>query len=230
MESAARRRMTHQDPDHLMLPPTATVLIFDFDNTLIRSAIDFLGLRHRLIDELYAHALTELPREDLLKLSLAELVGLAHQQPTLSMAMWVIIRKAEVEGIRGAETVEFAGEVLEKLRVRGYRLALLTNNARDSVEERLVALDLSTHFDLVVTRSEGIALKPSPEGINYILQRLEGIETAYMIGDAYIDGAAAATAGIRFIGFGEKAADVTARGIAPWAWITDLRELLALAL
>lgn len=213
-----------------MASSTATVLIFDFDNTLIRSTIDFLGLRHRLIDELTAHGTTTRPREDLVKLSLPELVAVAHADPPLVAALWTIIHAAEVEGIRGAEAVESASTVLETLRGRGYRLALLTNSARESVDERLVALRLAPQFDLVVTRSEGVALKPSPEGIRYILARVPGIETAYLIGDAFIDGRAAHEAGIRFIGFGDKAAEVVARGITPWAWITNLRELLELTL
>ncbi len=214
-----------------MSSPTATALIFDLDNTLIRSAIDFLGLRHRLIDDLYAHGVSTQQREELVKLSLPELVALAHNaDPTLSTAMWTTIGAAEAEGIRGAKAVEYAGDVLETLRARAYRLALLTNTARESVDERLAALNLANLFELVVTRSEGIALKPSPDGILYIFRRLPGIEAAYMIGDAYIDGRAAEAAGIRFIGFGEKSAAVITRGISPWAWITDLRELLDLAL
>lgn len=214
-----------------MPSPTATALIFDLDNTLIRSAIDFLGLRHRLIDELHAHGVSAQRREELVTLSLPELVALAHKvDPTLSTAMWTTISAAEAEGIRGAKAVEHAGDVLETLRARAYRLALLTNTARESVDERLAALNLANLFELIVTRSEGIAPKPSPEGILYILRRLPGIEAAYMIGDAYIDGRAAEAARIRFIGFGEKAAEIVARGISPWAWITDLRELLALAL
>ncbi len=35
---------------------------------------------------------------------------------------------------------------------------------------------------------------------------------------------------IPFMGFGEREAEVMARGISPWAWIPDLRELLELVL
>jgi len=214
-----------------MPSPNATVLIFDLDNTLIRSRIDFLALRHGLIDALYAHDISEQPRDVLVRLALPELVELARStRPDVAAQMWERIRVAELEGMRGAGTVEYADKVLQTLRARGYKLALLTNSARQGVAERLTALELAAHFDLVVTRDEGAALKPSPEGIHFVLQRLPGVEAAYMIGDAYIDGRAAESAGIRFIGFGENAQAIAARGITPWAWINDLRELLDLAL
>ncbi len=214
-----------------MTSPFVTALIFDLDNTLIHSHIDFRALRHHLIDDLYAHAISTQSRDALMALSLPELVDLARSTDrALAEQMWATIGAAEVEGVRGADAVEGAVQVLGGLRVRGYKLALLTNNTREGVEERLAALDLVSHFDLIVTRTEGTALKPSPEGIHYILQRLPNIEAAYLIGDAYIDGRAAAAAGIRFIGFGDKATEIIARGISPWAWITDLRELLELAL
>lgn len=214
-----------------MTPSNATALIFDLDNTLIRSRIDFLALRHALIDHLYAHDISDHPRDALVRLALPELVELARStRPDVATHMWEIIRVAELEGMRGAGAVEHANEVLRTLRARGYKLALVTNSVREGVLERLGALDLAAYFDVIVTRDEGAALKPSPEGIHLVLHRLPGIEAAYMIGDAYIDGRAAEAAGVRFIGFGEKAAEIVARGIRPWAWISDLRELLDLAL
>ncbi len=214
-----------------MTPSNATALIFDLDNTLIRSRIDFLALRHRLIDDLYAHDISDQPRDSLVRLALPELVELARStRPDVATHMWEIIRVAELEGMRGAGAVGYANEVLHTLRARGYKLALVTNSVREGVVERLAALDLAAYFDVIVTRDEGAALKPSPEGIHLVLQRLPGVEAAYMIGDAYIDGRAAEAAGIRFIGFGEKSAEIVARGITPWAWISDLRELLELAL
>lgn len=215
----------------MMAPSKVTALIFDLDNTLIHSRIDFLALRHRLIDALHAHGISDRPRDMLVRLALPELVDLAGPaRPDIAAQMWEMIRLAELEGMRGAEAVEHADEVLRTFRGRGYKLALLTNNAREAVAERLAALSLAAHFDVVVTRDEGTVLKPSPEGIHYVLHRLPDVEVAYLIGDAYIDGRAAEAAGIRFIGFGGKAAEITARGISPWAWITDLRELLALEL
>lgn len=214
-----------------MSAPREVALIFDLDNTLIHSHIDFLGVRHRLIDLLYEHTATALSREELVRLSLPELVELGQRQDAgLADRMWDVIQEAERQGLQGAPAVEHAPQVLQALRARGYRLALLTNNAREGVAERLGALGLWTFFEVVATRDEVAALKPSPEGIHYVLSHFPGVQHTYLVGDAWIDGRAAAVAGVRFIGFGTKQDAVQARGVHPWAWIIDLRELLQLKL
>ncbi len=214
-----------------MPSPQQIALIFDLDNTLIHSHIDFLVVRHRLIDLLYAHGVTSQPREALVRLALPELIDLARStNPELTERMWDVIRQAERTGLQDATAVDHAYDVLQALHTRGFRLALLTNNAREGVVERLATLKFAPLFEVILTRDEGTALKPAPDGIHYVLARLPGVEVAYLIGDAWIDGRAAEAAGIRFIGFGEKAAEVSARGVSPWAWITDLRTLLNLTL
>ncbi len=211
--------------------PQHIALIFDLDNTLIHSRIDFLAVRHRLIDLLYATQVTDQPRDALVRLALPELIELARQKdPSLAERMWEVIRQAEEAGLRGAVAVEHAEEVLRVLRARGFRLALLTNNAREGVAERLTALQLASLFEVIATRDDVTALKPLPDGVQFVLTRLPGVRQAYLVGDAWIDGRAAQAAGVRFIGFGDKAAEVAARGVRPWAWITDLRELLDLTL
>jgi len=63
-----------------------------------------------------------------------------------------------------------------------------------------------------------------------ILEHLGPVHAAYLVGDSWIDGLAAERAGIRFIGFGPRRAEVEARGVRPWTWVGDLRELLTLDL
>lgn len=211
--------------------PQEIALIFDLDNTLIHSTIDFVGTRHRLIDALEAAGAAPAPREALLREPIPALVAMGEAaDPDVGRAMWAIVAAAEAEGLRHAVAVEHAHEVLAALRARGFRLAVLTNNAREGVEPKLRELDLARYFDVVATRSEVPALKPSPEGIRYILRRLPPVRRAYVVGDAWIDGRAAADAGARFIGFGPRREASLERGVRPWAWIADLRELLTLDL
>lgn len=210
-----------------MLAPAEVALIFDLDQTLIHTRIDFVAIRHRLIDLLYEHGVTDQPRDSLLRLALPELADLGRRRiPELGAAMWTIIKEAEDGGLQGAEPVAHAVPVLEALRHRGFRLALLTNNARPGAIERLKMLGLTRAFEVVVTRDEVGGLKPLPDGVHYILQRLPGIKRTCVIGDAWIDAQAAYEAGARFIGFGGKEASVRERGLPIWKWITDLRELL----
>ena len=156
-----------------MRPPREIALIFDLDNTLIHSTIDFIGTRHRLIDLLEAAGRAPAPREQLVREPIPHLVALGEAvDADLARAMW----------------------------------------------------------DVIATRTDVRALKPSPEGVRYILEHLPGVEVAYVVGDAWIDGRAAEDAGARFIGFGPREDASRERGVRPWAWIADLRELLSLPL
>lgn len=218
-------------PSQGMPPSREIALIFDLDNTLIHSTIDFIGTRHRLIDLLEASGQAPGPRETLLREPIPHLVALGEAAgDELGRAMWGVVAAAEAEGLRQAVPVERAAEVLQTLHAGGYRLAVLTNNARAGVQSKLEEFAVDGFFEVIATRTEVPALKPSPEGVRYILSRLPGVRRSYVIGDAWIDGRAAEEAGARFIGFGTKEAAALDRGIRPWAWITDLRELLALDL
>lgn len=214
-----------------MPAPHETALIFDLDNTLIHSTIDFLGLRHRLIDLLESRGAAPAPREDLVRRPIPELAAIGEAAGTaLGAAMWAEIARAEREGLAEAAPDAHAAEVLRTLRARGYRLAVLTNNARETVLAKLEACDLARYFDLIATRDDVPALKPSPEGLRYLLAHLPGARFAYVIGDAWIDALAARDADLPFVGVGPKREAALERGAQPWAWLARLRDLLDLDL
>ncbi len=214
-----------------MLVPRDVALIFDLDNTLIHSTIDFTGVRRRLIDLLKGQGASREPDEDLMALAIPQLVALGEEAgAALGGAMWAVVAAAEAEGLREALPDVHAAAVLRALRDRGYRLALLTNNARPGVTAKLSEFHLADLFEVIVTRSEVTALKPSPAGIHYVLAHLPGVSRAVLIGDAWIDGLAAQAAGIEFVGVGPKQDLALARGATPRAWLADLRALLELDL
>lgn len=207
------------------------VMIFDFDNTLIDSRISFGELRNALIDLWARAAPLPAPRDALVRLAIRDIVDQAlAASPELAGALWATIESYETAGLEGATAMPHARTVLAGLAARGVRLALLTNNARGATLRLLERLDLAPLLDLTITRDDASALKPDPAGIRLILERLGPIQAAYLVGDSWIDGLAAQAAGVRFIGFGGRRAEVEARGVVPWAWAGDLRELLDLDL
>ena len=219
------------NPSGRMLTPNDVALIFDLDNTLLMSNIDFSAVRQQLIDMLQAAGAADRPRDALLHLSLSELVDVgARATPLLAAPMWEAIRRAELRGLEGAMPAEGAEAVLHALQAHGYHLALLTNNAREGLLGRLEALGLTPHFEIVATRDDVPALKPAAGGIQYVLARLPAVRRAYMVGDAWIDAQAARDAGIRFIGIGDKRASIESRRIPIWAWVVELGGLLTLDL
>lgn len=206
-------------------------MIFDFDNTLVDSKINFLELRGALID-LWASA-APLPdtRDALLRLPIRDIVDQAvAASGGLTDAAWAVIEAYEAAGLDDAPAMPHALAVLESLAARGIRLAVLTNNARPATLRLLENLGLAGLFDLTVTRSEASALKPDPAGVQLILDRLRPDGATYLVGDSWIDGLAAEAAGVRFIGVGPRRVEVEARGVRPWAWVDDLRSLLDLDL
>lgn len=212
-----------------MIPRPQTALIFDLDDTLILSRIDFTAVRHRLIELLHAAEGARERREVLLTLSLADLVARgAAVDAALASRMWEVIQEAEVQGLARATLADRAVEVLHELRRRGHGVALLTNTARSGLMDRLHAWQLAACFDVVATRDDVPALKPAPSGIRYVLAHLPSARTAYLIGDAWIDAQAARDAHIRFVGIGEKRPTIEARGLPIWAWVADLADLLRL--
>jgi phosphoglycolate phosphatase len=205
------------------------LLIFDFDNTLIDSRIDFSELRGALIDLIATTGSLPAPREALMQLPLRDLVDLAGTaSPELALKAWTIIETYEAAGLEGATAMPHAHAVLEALAASTKRLALLTNNARAATARVLEHLGLASLITLVVTRDDVPTLKPDPAGIRLILGRVGPVRATYLVGDSWIDGQAAERAGIRFVGFGPRRVEVEGRGVTAWAWVTDLRDLLNL--
>lgn len=205
------------------------LLIFDFDNTLIDSSIDFAALRGELVNLLAGQGQLPLPRETMLRMPIRDIVEhVASRSPHLVALAWSTIEHYEAEGLRGATVVPHARLVLEALTEIGAIVALLTNNTRAGTRRSLEELDLARLISLAVTRDDVPALKPDPAGIRLIMERVGSVRSAYLVGDSWIDGLAAQNAGIPFIGFGPRRSETEARGVTPWAWVTDLREILPL--
>ena len=208
----------------------AGLIVFDFDNTLIHSRIDFGKIRRRLI-ALLRRAGEDAPDDRLMAMAIPQLVerGLDHDD-ALAARLWEVVVEEEDLGLKDADVVEHAADVLRELRRRGFRLGLLTNNRRDVTMDRLAAFGLREPFGAIATRDDLAHLKPHPDGLTHLTGQLSGVRRVYVIGDSWVDGQTAAAAGVPFIGFGPREHEVRARGIQPWAWITDLRELLNLEL
>lgn len=205
------------------------LIIFDFDNTLVDSRIDFAAIRGALISLMESSLPVTEPREVLMRVPIADLVArIGNSAPHLIAQAWATIEAFEAAGMQDATPVPHVHGVLADLAAQGFRLALLTNNGRTATERVLAELGLSALVSVTVTRDEVPALKPDPAGIRIVMERAFPHRAAYLVGDSWVDGQAAARAGIRFVGFGPRRAEVEARGVIPWAWVTDLRELLDL--
>ncbi|GAU76807.1 HAD family hydrolase [Fusibacter sp. 3D3] len=89
-----------------------------------------------------------------------------------------------------AKTCAFPGMIrlIKSLYEQGVRLAIVSNNSTASLDMGLKHLGIETYFEYVITRDDVEETKPSPEGIQKVMElmNLENHEVIY-IGDTASD-------------------------------------------
>jgi phosphoglycolate phosphatase len=211
-------------------PARPAIVVFDLDNTLVHSRIDFLGIRTAIIDRLMEVGALDQPPTDPRGRSIPEWLDLAAAHDArLASELWQVVDRFEREGMVHGTVEADARVTLDRLRAAGLRLAVVTNNSVGSAEAALERFDLRAPFELVLAREVVAALKPAGDGVAHAHTTL-GRGPTYVVGDAYLDGLAAERAGVgaRFIAFRANRADLAARGVTPWASVQALGELPAL--
>jgi len=203
------------------------IVVFDLDNTLVHSKIDFLGIRTTIIDRLLeVGALREAPVNPRER-AIPEWLELAATfDAELAAELWRTVDRFEREGMVHGTVEADAHESLERLRAAGMRLAVLTNNSVGSAEAALERFQLGAAFQLILARERVGALKPAGDGVAQAHAQLGGGPTT-VVGDSYLDGLAAQRAGVgaRFVAFRANLDDLAARGVITWASIRTLGEL-----
>ncbi|MBN2067407.1 MAG: HAD family hydrolase [Candidatus Diapherotrites archaeon] len=114
-------------------------------------------------------------------------------------------------------------ETLQFLKFKGVKMAVVTTKRTALVSMLLKALDISNFFDFVVGSDMVSEAKPSPEGINLAIKKLNANrEFTAIVGDSKFDMLAGKNAGIKTIAVNKAQenrdleADITAK---------DFREL-----
>jgi phosphoglycolate phosphatase len=203
------------------------IVVFDLDNTLVHSKIDFLGIRTTIIDRLLeVGALRQRPTNPRER-AIPEWLDLAADfDADLAAELWRTVDRFERDGMVHGTVEPDAHATLEQLAAAGMRLAVLTNNSVGSAEAALERFELRTPFELVLARELVSALKPAGVGVALAHARLGG-GPLVVVGDSYLDGLAAqrAEVGARFVAFRADLADLAARGVITWASIRTLGEL-----
>ena len=205
------------------------LIVFDFDNTLVHSRIDFVGIRRDLLALLRASGHPEAVDDRLARLSIGEIIDAgAQHDPAVYDEGWRICLEYETAGMVAATVEEDAHATLHGLREQGHRLAVMTNNARPATLAALDLFDLRSAFDLVLTRDE-VQMKPDPAGILHAMSTFEASAVrTVMVGDSWLDGTAAARVPVPFIGFRPRPGVLDERGVPYWAIVEQLAELIPL--
>lgn len=203
-------------------------IIFDMDNTLLKSAIDFTAMKHAVYDFLLErHVLPgRLPIEQHTTATLIEYARQLNLEPELEKQVWSIASRYELAGMKGAGLEHGVRSFLSSVHNR-FTLAVVTNNALPAALQALEETNIVSYFDLIVGREQMSALKPSPSGFQYVLDRFRHIPSGrwLSLGDSWIDGKGSNDAGIPFVSYQTDLSVMTARGVAAIGRIHEIGEL-----
>jgi len=195
---------------------------FDLDHTLVRSPLDLARVKVevRALAEAEGVPLPETARA----WTIGQLIAAAtlHRE-ALGRACWAICETHEEQALADAQPEPGAHEALAALRATGYPLAVWTNNARAIAQRALGRCGLDAFFTVLITRDEA-ALKPDPSGLR-LLETAFPERRIWVVGDSWVDGAAAQAGGAGFIAYGADPVELARRGVAPRTVLRDLRQL-----
>jgi pyrophosphatase PpaX len=178
------------------------VVLFDLDGTLVDSAAAILGSFHHATETVLRR---RFPDEQIL----AQIGGtnLAHQMGLLDPdRVDELVRVyREHNDPQYSELACFAGvvDVLERLRVEGRRLGVVTAKRRPAVERAFAGAGIGDYFDVVVSSEDTARHKPHPEPVLKALELLDARprQAAY-VGDSPFDVGAARGAGVFAVAVG----------------------------
>lgn len=211
------------------MEPFVKGIVFDMDNTILRSRIDFPAMKRETYAFLVSknilstgYVLSEYTTSMLID-EAARTSGMTEQ---LLRELWDIPKKHEVAGMRGAELEPGARELLDGLK-GNYRMAVVTNNSVAAAERALRENGILGYFDLLIGRESVQAMKPSPDGYLRVLNEYPFSADEWLsLGDSWIDGKASIEAGIKFIAYRPDADKLKQMNVKPYAVIEELSELL----
>jgi len=184
-------------------------IVFDLDGTLIRSSIDFPGMKRRMIAILEGHGIPPgilSPTETTVTiLEKAEMTWDERGTPRAERERaqteaQEAMNRTELEAIPAIEAVEGAVDAVRRLKDMGYRLAVLTRGHRAYAVEALRKTGMLGFFDLILGREETPRPKPHAEALRHTVELLGlNMDEIVLVGDHTIDAACAENARAPFI-------------------------------
>ena len=200
------------------------VCVFDLDHTLVSSPLDLRAVAREMEAFVRTHGVVLPDREH--RWSAAELFDIVRREAAHLEADAIAIPVAHERRAMEQATLEpFAIEALGALKELGFATAVWTNNDRVVAEFVLSRFELGAHLDLVVTRDDVVRLKPDPDGLRVVRARWPQASRFVVVGDSWIDGAAAQAGGAPFIAYRADTAELDRRGVIPTARISSLLDL-----
>ncbi|WP_159887433.1 HAD family hydrolase [Paenibacillus puerhi] len=204
-------------------------IIFDMDNTLLQSRIDFAAMKQHIHKYLLSTGLLPIgfPWQEHTSSTMIEYAREAGLNEAGYAEVMGIAAEHELRGMEGAGLEPGAEELLAALHGR-YALAVVTNNSQCAALKALRLTGIADYFDLIAGREQMTALKPSSSGFNYVLEQFphSPAEEWISVGDSWIDGQGSMGAGIAFVSYKAGLEAMLSKGVEPKAGIHALGELM----
>ncbi|ADD08079.1 HAD family hydrolase [Candidatus Aciduliprofundum boonei] len=179
------------------------LVIFDLDDTIVENTIPFSEMRERILNEM---GIEDAPKHlyEFLKARGEEYLKLLERE--------------EIKRAKKARIASSLPSVLEFLKERGIKKAVLTRNSKKAT---IIALgDYVKEFDAIITREDEFEPKPSDEAVNYLLKKFNvSKDECIVVGDYDYDIIAGKRAGCITVGVRMGKGDYR---------IEDIRELVEL--
>ena len=196
------------------------LIIFDLDGTLIKSNIDYEGMRIELRRILKSFISTEefqnITSSYRSILELIEFIEKNDSTGKILQESWEYIEEQELKGYEKAVIEDDVHPTLEKLLELGHTITILTNNSRKLTDFGLEKYRLREYFEYVLTRDEVTNPKPDPEGLLKTIEYFnKDKEETIFIGDSWLDAETAINAGIKFYYLGNDGAPGTRKKLTP---------------
>jgi HAD superfamily hydrolase (TIGR01549 family) len=192
-----------------MIPSKKKLIIFDLDDTLISSNIDYQRLRKEVLfflknnNEIH---LMKKPISELLKM-------LENENPEKASEALIKIKELENNYTDKAELIHKAELIPDILDNYGLLYAILTNNTRDSLNSYLKKSTFSFLKKFYILTRDEAKMKPDPDGILKIINHFKNKsvtkENTLYIGDSFIDANACLQAEIDFVHFLSREVDIS---------------------
>ena len=208
-------------------------VIFDFDNTLVKSHINFPAMKITMARAVKKHGLDfgeegDIPNRYTAGNIIDQVETYDKKNKTqLAAKLWAIVEKFERMGMENISIEDDVLQMLDYLKSKDISTSILTNNAKQPTIEVLERYNIFDYFDLVIAREDVEKMKPHKEGLELIIQKLKlNPDKIIFVGDSWVDGVAAVNANIRFVLFREDLLDEKKYNIKIWKHIRTMKELV----
>ncbi|MEM0010764.1 MAG: HAD-IIIA family hydrolase [Candidatus Bathyarchaeia archaeon] len=184
-------------------------VIFDLDDTLIRSGIDYKmtkvlvikflvesGVDETLLDEnmsnleIINRAIEDLRKKNFSEVRIKEIIN----------NVYAMFNKAELKSLDKAELMDASLKTLAELKSLGLKIGIVTNSCSAYSKKIIEKFSLDKYIDILVSRDDVTHHKPDPEHLLKALEAL-GVDSseAVFVGDHFVDALCAKRAGVKFI-------------------------------